>query len=615
MDSLPQLTEAVIRQHSGSQSYQRGRDYYEQGSVLSVVRRGQQLQAEVEGSDFEPYHVRISLDASGDLEATCTCPYDWGGWCKHIVATMLACIRKPEEIEERPSTESLLAGLDRQQLQALVLKLAKYQPDLADAIEAQVQMWQIQPTRAQTVPSGDLGPSTQAGAVAEGSEPPPQQRRALVDAAPYRRQVCAILHSLDRMRRSEAYWQVSSVVNEVGQVVEQAQEFIAAGDGRNALAVLEAITEEYVVGWLNLDDSDGYAGAFFGDLGSVWTEAFLTADLSPDERRAWADKLAKWQREVDDYGIDEVFGAAMAAAEHGWDHPPLLRVLQGEITETGAWEGEAPWYADDLAIARLNVLERQGRYQEYLRLAEAEGQTERYTTMLLRLGRLQEAVVYGLQYFGTTAEALALAKTLREQEDFQAALRMAEHGLTLQGPKASLAAWLSELAVGMGETGRALEAATIAFRDSPALAAYLRVKELAKERWPEIRADLLTHLATVGNVSHKIDIYLQEGMVNDAVQAVDAGPYVGYDELERVADKAFQSHPDWVIGRCRAQAEPIMNEGKSRHYHHAARWLERARSAYRAAGREAEWHAYLRELIAQHQRKYKLVPMLRALLG
>ena len=106
----------------------------------------------------------------------------------------------------------------------------------------------------------------------------------------------------------------------------------------------------------------------------------------------------------------------MAATEQGWNYPPLMRILQGEITDKGAWEDEAPSYADALAIARLNVLERQGRFQEYLYLAEAEGQTERYVTMLVRLGRVQEAVDYGLQYLGTTEEALALAKALRERE-------------------------------------------------------------------------------------------------------------------------------------------------------------------------------------------------------
>ena len=53
-----------------------------------------------------------------------------------------------------------------------------------------------------------------------------------------------------------------------------------------------------------------------------------------------------------------------------------------------------------------------------------------------------------------------------------------------------------------------------------------------------------------------------------------------------------------------------MDAGKSKHYHHAVNWLDRARTAYRAAGREAEWQAYLREIRARHGRKYKLMGML-----
>jgi uncharacterized Zn finger protein len=56
-----------------------------------------------------------------------------------------------------------------------------------------------------------------------------------------------------------------------------------------------------------------------------------------------------------------------------------------------------------------------------------------------------------------------------------------------------------------------------------------------------------------------------------------------------------------------------MDEGKSRHYDHALRWLSKARQAYLAAGREAEWRAYLEELIAKHTRKRSLRPGLEAL--
>ena len=151
----------------------------------------------------------------------------------------------------------------------------------------------------------------------------PQERRTPVDPNVFRRQVRTILRSLDRMRSSEAYWHVGAVVNEVQQVLEQAQGFVAAGDGHNALAILEAITEAYVADWVELDDSDGEASAFFEGLGAVWTEAVLTADLTTRERQTWAEKLTRWQREVDNYGVDEALRerealqAALQIAEHG----------------------------------------------------------------------------------------------------------------------------------------------------------------------------------------------------------------------------------------------------------------------------------------------------------
>jgi hypothetical protein len=170
---------------------------------------------------------------------------------------------------------------------------------------------------------------------------------------------------------------VGSVVGEVSQLAERARPLIEAGDGRSALAILEAVTEEYVARWADLDDSDGEASGLFEELAPLWTEAILVADLTPAERRAWAKRLGAWQDEVAEYGAETAFEVAQAAAQQGWDAPGVRRVLGGEISSTGVWEGEAPWFADDLAVARLNILERQGRFQEALYLAEAEGQTDR----------------------------------------------------------------------------------------------------------------------------------------------------------------------------------------------------------------------------------------------
>ena len=73
---MSELTEATVRQHASAESFRRGRDYYEQGTVLSLARRGDQLLGEVEGSQYAPYRTQITLDDTGIAEATCTCPYD-----------------------------------------------------------------------------------------------------------------------------------------------------------------------------------------------------------------------------------------------------------------------------------------------------------------------------------------------------------------------------------------------------------------------------------------------------------------------------------------------------------------------------------------------------------
>ncbi len=434
-------------------------------------------------------------------------------------------------------------------------------------------------------------------------------RRAQVDAKAVRRQVRSILHSLDRMRSSEAYWQVGAVVNEVRQLLEQGWTLIQADDGRSALSLLEAITEAYVADWTNLDDSDGEASGFFQDLGPLWTEALLSVDLSSKEGKVWASKLEIWQREIDDYGVDEVFASAQEAALRGWDDPGLQQVLQGTDSENDSWDGEAP----EVTVARLHILERRERLQAYLHLARAEGQHEAYVAMLVRLGRTQEAAAYGRAHLETAQEALTLASALYDRGEREQGLQIAEEGLLLQGPKASLAKWLRDEAATMGERARALAAAEVAIRSELSLVNYLRVAEIAGEHWPERRADLLEYVRRTKSYipQGQVDVFLHEGLIDDAIAAVE--PKATHTLVERVVDAAMQSHPAWVIKVCQQQAEPFMDEGKAQYYSVAAKWLAKARTAYRHMGREQEWRTYLSELLDHHRLKRKLVPMLEAL--
>jgi uncharacterized Zn finger protein len=585
--STSDINEAKVRSLASERSFSRGEDYYYQGAVIDLIKRGNMLQAQVEGSSYEPYEVTIELSDRHIVTAYCTCPYDWGGYCKHIVAALLIFIRDPDKVTERPPVTDLLADLERDTLFDLLKCLLSEQPHLVNWVETFL--------------------ATQNACASTTEVEQPRQRQTPIYVTPFQRQAQHILHPGDY------YWGVGQdISNQMSELIDQARPFIKAGDGRNALLILKAITEPLVESWFEYDE-EGEMGYLFADLGPLFAEAILSANLSSEERREWANTLTNWQGAIEEYGIDDGFDVAIGATTQGWDWPPLQAVLQGQITDKGAWEDEPPWYADDLTVARLNVLERQGRTTEYLYLAQAEGQTALYLTMLVKLERSDEAVAYAMKYMTSTEEALALAQALEAHNYSQDALKMAEYGLTLFGETLTLARWLRDFAETVDRPDIALKAARTAFEHSYSLKDYQAAEAIAGDEWPSIRRNLLNLLASTGGAYGTIDIYLHEGMIDEAVEAIDRQGYVGYYTLEPVVDAAWQSHPDWVIRQCKKQAEPIMNDGKSKYYHHAARWLEKARKAYLAADRTDEWGRYLESLIQKHARKYSLRPQLEAL--
>jgi uncharacterized Zn finger protein len=578
------ITEDLIREHASPESFRRGEDYYQRGAVLSLIRRGNMLQAEVAGSDFAPYDVRVSFDEAGVMYAGCSCPYEWGGWCKHIVAALLAQVHEPETVQDLPTLEETLSTLDRDQLQDLLVKLVERDPPLTGVIEGELSL--------------PATPDT------------PQ-----VNTEAIRRRIRSSIHG-PGYRPYDDYWHTGGDLDEARRILDGVWSSIRADDSRSALPVLEAITEEYMesremLDWEMIGDYGGDLIDFFGEVGAAWTEALLSVDdLTPHEKEDWSAKLDVWWGELGDYDTGEYFGAASRAVEQGWSYPPLVRILKGEAPDDEFFE---EIFDDPLTIARLNVLERRDRYKEYLRFSEAAGETTSHAIMLARLGRPQEAIGYSLKRLVAPEETLAVAEALREQEELEAALRVGEHGLSLEGRKSRLAGWVRDLAAGTGHLELALEAAVVALRADPDLASYRRVRELAGEGWPEHRERLLDHLrqrVPYYPAGH-VDIFLHENLIQDAIAAVEESPVETL--VAQVADAAIASHPEWVIDSCRKRAEEIMDEGRSRYYAEAVTWLAKVRDAYLADGREEEWQVYLDELVNRHQRKYKLRPMLENL--
>jgi hypothetical protein len=135
-------------------------------------------------------------------------------------------------IEESPLLDSLLSNLNRDQLQLLLLRLAGKEPSLVESIKSDITSLSLISSNSVNTP---LTPIT--------------SQRIEIDPKAVRRQIQSIIHSLDRMQSSEAYRRVGEVLSMIREILDQAWALIEAKDGRNALTLLEAITEGYIADW------------------------------------------------------------------------------------------------------------------------------------------------------------------------------------------------------------------------------------------------------------------------------------------------------------------------------------------------------------------------------
>ena len=590
------ITESEVRSLANAQSFDRGYRYYRNESVHNLIRRGNQITARVDGSDYEPYKVVVTLEKHGIAEASCTCPYDWGGICKHIVATLLVVVFEADAIVEKPPIAEVLENLTAEQLRQILGGLTEMGIEFAEAIEREVSWLQNEPTKIES----DSGPTSP------------------VDFKSVRREISKDFRLTGKSSSYQhgyydEYDEIEMDPEEILQPhLEKVLAHLGADDVDTAIALITAIIESYIDGIKNLDEwvyeynMDVLAEASL-ILGAVLAECLLSRDLDAHQQEKWLKQIKTWEKEIEDFEI------AITAVKQGWSYPPLVAAMQGNITNKGVWEAAAPYYADELALARLHILERQGRTAEYINLAEAEGQAELAVKMIARTGDIDKTVAKAKASLVYPQAYYTLVNLLATEGHMKTALELAEYGLDLKENfgKAELAHWTREQAALVGDHALALKAAQEAFNSSFALADYKLAKELAGDKWQNIKPNLQEKLEQSWTTSQKIDVYLYENMLDEAMQLFSEQSYFHEHDLRRVIEAARKTRPDWGIRKSKHQAEYIMDTGKAGNYDTAVSWLRLTRDIYQEHKRQAEWERYLESLLDTHHRKYKLVPMLR----
>ncbi len=91
----------TIQSLCNQKSFARGSQYYKEGRVREFRISGDAVNAKVKGTR----NYQVEVNHKRDFESTCTCPYDFDGYCKHIVATLIALSKDYEGIMSRSESE------------------------------------------------------------------------------------------------------------------------------------------------------------------------------------------------------------------------------------------------------------------------------------------------------------------------------------------------------------------------------------------------------------------------------------------------------------------------------------------------------------------------------
>ena len=254
-EKLPKLTEAQVRALATEKSFARGQSYYQDGAIVEPLRQGLELRAECEGSEYEPYQISVTLAAKGIKDTSCTCPYDWGGICKHIVALLLAYVHNPQAFRVIEPLDKLLADKSKDELIAIIQDMLRHKPEMLSMVELTTQTQESK----QGKPLNISAYRTQA-------------RRAMQHETP------------------------RSVERELKTLRDTAARLADSGDTLNAGAIYHALLDETIKGYDELVfsmDDDGDIAVVIDEFAQGLGACLAKAEADPETRRAWLETLLR----------------------------------------------------------------------------------------------------------------------------------------------------------------------------------------------------------------------------------------------------------------------------------------------------------------------------------
>jgi uncharacterized Zn finger protein len=548
MPAFPDFTVADLEQLAGRKSFERGLDYLDMVTHLTVIPAG--VTATVRGS----YDYAVFLATGpGQLGGDCSCPYGQeGNFCKHCVAVGLAALQAGQSLPKlaeaaqasRTAVDRWLESLSQDELLAELRGLLDDDPELCRQFELRAAV-------------------------------------TSADAAAVRQVVIDLVVVEDYI----SYQEAAQYANGVRVAAAAISSLIEAGAGEAAIDIARA-----AIGLLNhafsyIDDSSGVTGDAAQELLSVHLDACLAA---PPEPASLGDYLASLlldddhglEPSLDDYAdlLGEVgFGrlrdrirAAYAADPQAWRPRWLMETLlraegdvDGIVALLGGQLDERGW--NHLRIAQ--ELDQAGRVSEALGWAERGIRDAKYPDP-----RLTEYLAGRYASDDRQDDLLALRRTR-----FQAERSLANYQ-SLHQVAESTGTWAAE----RGQALSLLTADARSARHRPGL--------------PWAAGPVL------------IDVLLDEDELDEAWAAADG--VASQEQWLRLADAVAASRPADALAVYLQAVEPLRAQTGNEVYERVATLLLAARGCHQALGTMADFDRYLALLRADQKRKRNLMKIL-----
>lgn len=540
-------------------------EYFKEARVRELNLSGGVAKATVRGTR----NYRVEVDIDHDFESTCTCPYDFGGYCKHIVATLIALAKDYQGVVERGKGEEKRVDDAMQAMSA---------EQLRDFLKKEFLSNKVLKYNFMIHATSEM----EAGG------------RSLRD---YKEEIRALYDDAS----DDGYIGYGDEID-FTVFVDLGRRFAEKKNFVEAAKVYQALSEVIAENMNMVDDSDGYYGDKFWQ--AIESLCSCINSLEGEGKAGYINNLfEKFMKKEPDYFRDD-YDEALRRVCITKDHLELLRKLLWPHLPSSLPDSKKAWskYYDSMVLLGMQVFVLDG----LAGLGDGESRREFYE--LLKRHYLQDEEF-----------CLLYSERLEKDGRLDEAIKVAEEGL-----RRFPANLTRELRVFLNRQYETLspdkyrENLKELFFQEMEWGYYERLKKLSGNQWNSVLQEIVKHFSSRRAVDDYyyyegrtilIDIYMREKMFDAALREVLSRKSVR--SLSRYYKYLAERYPKEYYTAYKELLLPYADARTGRdHYHEVASELKKMKAI---KGFEKEFAGYINIFRERYARKPAFLDEMRRL--